>query len=94
MANDTLLKDKSGVETLKNYLYNNRLKEEEIDRRLTEFSEKYYMMGISHGDIISKNNSKRIKNAINKCRDAKFNVLMEIIDDEHDQLILNSRKKK
>ncbi len=92
MSNETLFKNNHEVETLKNYLYKNRLAEDEIDRRLTDFGEYFYKEGFDHGCVVQRNVRKKIESAQAKCRNDAFARIFEVIDDEHSQLILNKKK--
>jgi hypothetical protein len=94
MGQDILFSNKKKVDTLKKYIYNNRLKEEEIDKVLTSFAESFYTAGLEHGEIICKNVAKRIKSAEKKCRDKSFDRVYSIIEDDLCNHILSKKKTK
>ena len=94
MTNDILFKNNSRIEPLKKYLYNNYLKEAEIDQRLNEFGDYCYREGVKHGTVVQKNVDRRIALAQKNGRDKKFDALFEYIDEQHDQFILSQKKKK
>lgn len=87
-----LFKNSQKVETLKKYLYSNRLSESEIDRRLTEFGNDIYIKGFDHGCIVQKNVAKRISDALNRIKTKHFDALFETLDEEQAKRIFEKNK--
>jgi hypothetical protein len=74
-----LFKNKEKIDSLRNYLYNNNLTLEEIDKRLYEFSKYFYLKGVDHGSNLEKETQEKIKNFIKKKRNKIFNDIFNKI---------------
>jgi len=89
---ETIFYNRKKIETLKNYLYGNRLSGDEIDRRLTEFYNNANLAGINRGALIQRNVNKRINNAQQKIRTNKFNKLFEELEEKQSQKLMDKKK--
>lgn len=76
-----LSKNKNKIDSFRNYLYNNNLTEEEINIRISEFGEYFYLKGIDVGTFIEKDTQSRIKNAIRNKRNKIFNKIFKELRD-------------
>ena len=77
-----LYKNEKLAEITINYLYGQRLRKDEVYKVVNEAFNKVYVTGLNHGEVVTKNVTKRIKNAQLKCRKKRFELVLAQIEDE------------
>jgi hypothetical protein len=91
---ELLYNNKESVETIRNYLFSNDLKQEEIDEVIGEALDRTFIRGLDAGCVVQRNNRKRIENAQLKIADSKFNDWIDSIEEEICERRLSKKEKR
>lgn len=78
---DLLYNSKEKVKTLRNYLYANNLKEDEIDRVIEEALDDTFIKGLDAGCVVQRNNRKRIERAHETIENKGFEAWFNEVED-------------
>jgi hypothetical protein len=81
------------LKSLKDYLYNNRLPEAEIDRKLKEFASIFFDKGFKKGVKAQQFVQEKISTAKKKSIKRNFDLIFEELDDIHGQKIIRKKKR-
>lgn len=80
-----LYRNTNKADVLKKYLYTNNLTEDEIDRRIEEFGNDYFLIGVDAGSVVKRNILKRVEKRKVSVRDKAFEKVFEELDEQHEE---------
>lgn len=91
---ELLYENREKVKVIRNFLYGNNLREEEVDKVISEALNHTFLKGLDSGCIVQRNNRKRIEGALLAVQDKKFKEWMSDLEDDIYQKKLDKKKKK